>query len=233
MTSKNMADLFTDAIRASQTLPRWQRCIGVLLVSGFLMFPVIIQESESVVSEVDKEFAMLESVVRVEPTERHRKKWKDCHNVCLVQDDLGRYGADLLQKGKLLERLTAEREKLVHKLQEDYGEQYYRRIFEYSPDGGTTWISRGRNVVRMANQNGHSFASLKRKMMLKVLSAQLGISEERARWAHCSCRRGKSQGRTGRRLGEEDFQSDFALHKGDGDTTAYYSKYVWVTGGDG
>jgi hypothetical protein len=108
----------------------------------------------------------------------------ECASMCLsrMEQHKQHWGGDLLDISEV-ERLAKEQyDKFIAQLKVDYGEEYFTEIFEVDSK------SRGRTAFLSANvEDGVSLFRFKRKLKMKILSAQLSIEKERTKFEGCDC----------------------------------------------
>jgi hypothetical protein len=145
-----------------------------------------------------------------------------CHQECTIRRN-ERYklfkGQDLLVQKDLLKAVTDEKELLIDRLKIDYGEENFYKIF--MKDDGTA-----RPFVPFDDESPER---LKRKLMIKVLSAQKELKRKESTFNGCDCING-----------DKGIPHDPAVVQrkdGEGFEIGYppvetsFEKYVWATGG--
>lgn len=106
-----------------------------------------------------------------------------CSSLCERDAD---FGVELLNGNDLVAKIQNERSKFYEKLQQDYGPENFRNIFLFKNDNGEE-ISQGRRVL--VSPAAVSWQRFKRKLMMKILAAQMTIKEDRNVRADCNCER--------------------------------------------
>lgn len=150
---------------------------------------------------------------------------RDSNEICLSicgkrrQKRAEVFRGDLTDSKALLKLASAEKERLLQKLRKDYGE-YFESIFVNSENG------KYRPCIG-ATDEGPSLQRLKRKLMIKILSMQSKIKEQDSYSTGCDCT--SETGKALRNNVEE--KDDPSLLYEDIDSTAFFEKYVWATGG--
>lgn len=161
---------------------------------------------------------------------------------------------DLLDRNDLLQMVLQAKERLLQKLKVDYGEEYFERIFVATPsdnektENAPTAASalnqfpyRPFQPMSMhgkihgnpaGNGNDASVRQLHRKLMIKILSAQLAFQEQEAHVEGCNCLKKDARKRQRRQLTgslQENEKQDSSTDYGTLSST--FSKVVWATGG--
>lgn len=133
----------------------------------------------------------------------------------------------LLDRKKLVEIIKHKKQKYIEQLYKDYGKEHFEKIFLVSDEDRKKYPSllkdgTGRTfrpVIPGRSEAGKSVQMLRRKLKIKILSAQIAIKEHADIVSKCKCQaRRNLQGSAGRRT----LQSD---------SSGLYEKYVWATGG--
>ena len=129
-------------------------------------------------------------------------------------------GGDILNPKDLVKLVTDEKENLVENLKVDYGEENFLKMF-MNEDG---------TVRPFVPYSDKSLARLKRKLMIKVLSAQTKLMQKEMLFDGCDCINGDVgiQGDAGAELKKNgaDDEDDSSPPL---DTS--FENYIWVTGG--
>lgn len=122
-------------------------------------------------------------------------------------------GRDILETQDLLNQVADDTKALIEKLNVDYGEKNFKEIF-LGKDGKI------RPFVPLSEK---STSALRRKLMIKVLSAQKSLMKKESSFSGCDCINGDI-GLPGsvKRKGSEDFLPPL-------DTS--FEEYIWATGG--
>ena len=141
---------------------------------------------------------------------------KMCEDKCSARRDQ-RYehfnGRDILNTNHLLNQVADETKALIEKLNVDYGEQNFAEIF-LGTDGKV------RPFVPLSEK---STEALRRKLMIKVLSAQKGLMKKESSFEGCDCTNGDvALPGSVKSKGGEDFLPPL-------DTS--FEEYIWATGG--
>jgi hypothetical protein len=140
----------------------------------------------------------------------------ECASMCMSREKEQKvhWGGDLLDITEV-ERLAKEQyDKLIDRLKNDYGEEYFTKIFEV--DGK----SRGRSAFLSANkEDGISLQRFKRKLKMKLLSVQLSVESERDTVGECDCK-------VGAKLNSRSLESNEMSPLAD-----HHERFVWATGG--
>jgi hypothetical protein len=162
---------------------------------------------------------------------------KVCDSLCSVRTEQrnDHYHGDLLNNTQVLQLVTNARDAMISKLQEDYGKEYYDRMFVFNKK------SRGRMALHGPDEDSSSGSTLsrdrfKRKLTMKILKMQTAILEQESNVEGCDCTPSfeeeaetdetKLRHRRRRRLQDDDESS--TQQPSFPDT---YSNFVWVTGG--
>lgn len=146
-----------------------------------------------------------------------RAKYGNCSGVCTMRlsHRLEHFdGRDLMRRTDLKKQLADAKNSLIQRLKGDYGD-YFEKLFVNPEDGSYM------PILPYGNQ---SLPRLKRKLMIKILSAQKRLKSLETNVNGCNCASDSSDTQ-GRKLKNDLFRSDAALIE---DT---YAKYVWSTGG--
>ena len=156
------------------------------------------------------------------PTEvKPESQENECSSICLsrVQQHKERWGGDLLNITDVGRIAKEAYDKLIGQLKVDYGADNFVKIFEVDGE------SRGRTSFLPANvEDGLSLKRFKRKLKIKILSAQASIQEELDMFGECDCKT-DAKGRSRRNL--EPTIPD----KGVFPLADHYERLVWATGG--
>eukprot|EP00529_Nitzschia_sp_RCC80_P041568 CAMPEP_0113512950 /NCGR_PEP_ID=MMETSP0014_2-20120614/39601_1 /TAXON_ID=2857 /ORGANISM="Nitzschia sp." /LENGTH=776 /DNA_ID=CAMNT_0000409319 /DNA_START=26 /DNA_END=2352 /DNA_ORIENTATION=- /assembly_acc=CAM_ASM_000159 len=211
-----------------------------------------------------------------------------CKKVCSSDDDNdGKNdspsggGGDLLDRNDLLRMVVESKERLLHKLKVDYGEDNFDKIFVARPEDElkamnlpSTNSTINRFMYRPfrpmsmhgkvhgnppGDGNEHSVRRLHRKLMIKILTAQLEYQRQQSNVEGCNClairrqqkqktrpkqkTQPEKQNERRRRNLEEEQSSESSPPAGEEEgvtndnendtfqTTTTFSKMVWATGG--
>jgi hypothetical protein len=143
-----------------------------------------------------------------------------CPDVCKRRKDarVKFFGGDLLDRNALLGVAQNEKDKLIKNLHVDYGKENFENIFVDEEASGSEQRYADK---RPANPDGNSTQTLKRKLMIKMLSTQISLAKKDAEASGCDCLRGETPlAGSVPNAAVEDVPID--------DT---YVRYVWATGG--
>mmetsp|Transcript_24217 Transcript_24217/g.67078 ORF Transcript_24217/g.67078 Transcript_24217/m.67078 type:complete len:678 (+) Transcript_24217:253-2286(+) len=124
-------------------------------------------------------------------------------------------GRDLLDRKDLLQLVTYEKNLFIERLKNDYGEENFANIF----------LNRDGTPRPFVPFGDASPPKLKRKLMIKVLSAQSKVEQEESTFNGCDCINGDIG--IHRELSEEEEDNDPDFPPLD----PLFEKYVWATGG--
>jgi len=160
---------------------------------------------------------------------KNRKKSdKVCLQECNFRRDQ-RYehfkGRDILNRNDLLQLVTDAKEILIEKLKIDYGEENFSKIFMRDDGSFRPFVPFG----------DKSSERLKRKLMIKVLSAQKELGEKEAAFNGCDCINGDKgipynpAVETKNSTADEDEDKESSTMFSPLDTS--FEKYIWATGG--
>ena len=143
-----------------------------------------------------------------------------CANVCTQRRLKRTGGVDLLDRKELLKQVLDAKDFLLTRLKKDYGE-YFDPIFVNKETGKY-------RAIKAMNED--SMATLKRKLMIKVLSMQSTLASRDSDFHGCDCSSGKDMA-----LREDILDLDpddtSLLFEGIDNNDATFEKYVWATGG--
>jgi hypothetical protein len=176
------------------------------------------EEDESGETNASSSKGKTDSSPKDTPTkgETPRESDNKCSSMCLSREkeQKDRWRGDLLDISEV-ERLAKEQyDKLIARLKNDYGEEYFTKIFEV--DGK----SRGRSAFLSANpEDDISLQRFKRKLKMKLLSVQLSIERERETVGECDC---KVEAKVNSRSLKSNEMPPLADH---------HERFVWATGG--
>jgi hypothetical protein len=150
-----------------------------------------------------------------------KKSNKVCHQECSVRRNQ-RYehfkGRDILNTEDLLNQVADETKLLVEKLQVDYGKETFKTIF-MNDDGKV------RPFVPFGDE---STERLKRKLMIKVLSAQKDLMQKESVFNGCDCVNGDVG--IPRNPSTETKKWKSSVEEDDDEHTLF-ENYIWATGG--
>ena len=127
--------------------------------------------------------------------------------------------ANVLEGEKLVQLVKQQREKFEAKLKQDYGEENFRNIFQYHNETTGQYLSRGRQAYGTPERI--SWSRMKRKLMIKILTAQIGMhtTRQRKRRQLLSLRENSNNNYRQRQLQQSS------------ETDGYLAKFVWANGG--
>ena len=144
-----------------------------------------------------------------------------CHQKCSARREqrLEYYkGRDILDTQDLLNQVADETKALVTKLKVDYGAETFEDIFLNS-DG------RVRPFLPFSDK---ATESLKRKLMIKVLSAQKNLMKKESTFDGCDCVNGDIKIPGSAKTKKSSVENDEnAFH----DLEQSFENYIWATGG--
>mmetsp|Transcript_801 Transcript_801/g.1820 ORF Transcript_801/g.1820 Transcript_801/m.1820 type:complete len:416 (-) Transcript_801:864-2111(-) len=151
-------------------------------------------------------------------SEQSSKNKRSCLSVCQLplenQPKIFALGSSSQQKNfvdaipqDVVAQVQLAKDHLLDKLHADYGEKYFNEIY-VDEDGGY-------RPITPCTIGGDSWHQLKRKLKLKILSAQLSAKQQQLNVHGCNC---------GKKGAQED------LNVSDNQET-FFEKYVWATGG--
>jgi hypothetical protein len=132
---------------------------------------------------------------------------------------LDHFGGDVLNSNKLYDMALAANAKMISKMKVDYGPTHFSNIFEEKDSAAQKTRYRG---VGSIPEDGKSRDRLKRKILMKILSAQTEIRKKDENFEGCDCMNGDKP------LGSESAIGNAADLK---ETEQTYARYVWATGG--
>ena len=178
----------------------------VALLGGFVVFTAKREEESAVAQETMSEVQEKQSSVIN----------GNCVDVCRARLDERRDydGGDLLSNADLLMLVQKSRDRVVDELKSKYGgTERFSSIFESSPG------KLRESFVSPGHDGGVSVQRFQRKLQMKILEVQAGISSENAKpFKGCDCN-GEPIG--SRRIQETDF-----IHR-----ERFLSRFVWSTAG--
>jgi hypothetical protein len=158
-------------------------------------------------------------VVRETKIKRNDKADRRCFELCEARRKMRHehFGGDLLDNKELYQMALGANAKMIYKMKVDYGPDHFSNIFQAKdPDSNKTKY-RG---VEPITATGDSMNRFKRKIRMKILSAQAELSNRDKDFQGCDCING-----------------DKALGPAVGNITEIkgvekvFAKYVWATGG--
>ncbi|KAG7362731.1 hypothetical protein IV203_026091 [Nitzschia inconspicua] len=146
-----------------------------------------------------------------------------CERICTQRKESSKknrfYGTatDLLNPEKLIQRAENAKRNLIEDLRKDYGARYFVQIFQDEETGEF------RPIVPIT-PDGPSMERLKRKLLIKVLSAQSNVKRQEASVndGRCDCLNGNQAVASKSRSTSEKTLSF---------NSPFFERYVWATGG--
>jgi hypothetical protein len=188
-------------------LVRRYRYIGLVLLP-FLLFMAIFSDSI-------RNFSVGGKKIR-------KKNDKTCLQECTIIRNQ-RYdqfkGKDMLNRNDLLKLVTDAKERLITKLKIDYGEENFSKIFIKDDGSFRPFLPFG----------DHSLDRLKRKLTIKVLSAQKALKQKEESFNGCDCINGDKgfyYNSADQTISTDDGNASTTFHN-----DKSFEKYVWATGG--
>ena len=203
----------SNAGSGSRFLQRLVGMVTIVVIIGLLFVLIEKREEESI--------APLEEESHTHP----KISPKQCPKFCVARlaQRIKHQGGDLLLQKDLLAIATKNRETMIERMKENYGEKVFKAMFE-EPDG----TSRGHTVFWGAGDKGEngkdegpSKARFRRKLKIKLLEVQRSINERESKLSGCDCTKKEN-----RRLQENDKMAVVLP-----ELPLSYSSFVWVTGG--
>lgn len=197
--------------------------LSVLLFAAFL-FVWIANVTESVGTPEDVKFGTFDTVLK-----GSNQADLSCSSVCDARREArlkAFRGKDLADRRDLVDLVTSAKDRLIGNLRKDYGDAYFQQMFV---DGDTY------RPFMPITPGGPSMERLKRKLMIKVLSAQLALRQQDTVIRGCDCTQG------GKALpdfvephptpGLDPNVTTTPTGIGAPDGPPFLEKYVWATGG--
>jgi hypothetical protein len=146
----------------------------------------------------------------------------NCNNVCHTRLDqrLELFnGRDILNRQDLKKQIMDAKERLIDTIKVDYGE-YFDQIFTKQPNNKEFFVPN----VPVGDESMELF---KRKLMIKILSAQKNLRDEENNIGGCNCAAADNKRRS--------LQQDNAEGNGSPSDAVLieptFAKYIWATGG--
>jgi hypothetical protein len=157
-------------------------------------------------------------VVRDVKVKRNDQADRRCFDICQARRKmrLDHFGGDLLDSKELYQMAVGANAKMISKMKVDYGPDNFSAMFQgKDPDSKSKY--RG---ITPVTPTGDSMNRFKRKIRMKILSAQVELRNKEKDFEGCDCING-----------------DKALGPAVGNATEIkgmekaFAKYIWVTGG--
>jgi hypothetical protein len=160
-------------------------------------------------------------VVRETKIKRNDEADRRCFQLCEArrQMRLDHFGGDVLNSNELYHMALAANAKMISKMKVDYGPSHFSNIFEETDYAANKTRYRG---VGPIPEDGSSTDRLKRKIRMKILSAQAKIRNEDKNFEDCDCMNGDKPLGSGPAIGHTTELKE---------TEHTYARYVWATGG--
>jgi hypothetical protein len=160
-------------------------------------------------------------VIREEKIERNDGANRRCFELCEARRKmrLDHFGGDVFNSNDLYHMALAANAKMISKMKVDYGPSHFSNIFEETDTAGKT---RYRGVGSIPKKDGSSTDRLKRKIRMKILSAQTEIRKKDGNFEGCDCMNGDKPLVSGAAIGNAKELKE---------TEQTYARYVWATGG--
>jgi hypothetical protein len=161
---------------------------------------------------------------------------EECGRICHARQEL--FHGNLFNRSDLVKIVEEARDKMIEKIKIDYGEDNFVKMFvntadneEEDKNGTTTLPYRPFQHIKDTTQ---SYQSLKRKLMIKILSVQYAQTQEDQNKFGCDCLNGNRHllKKQNFRVSSNDHTDDDNLINVTKNETTAFARYVWATGGN-
>jgi hypothetical protein len=144
-----------------------------------------------------------------------------CFDLCEARRKmrLDHFGGDVLNWNELYHMALAANTKMISAMKVDYGPSHFSNIFEETDSAAQKTRYRG---VGSIPEDGKSMDRLKKKIRMKIMSAQTEIRKKDENFQGCDCMNGDKP------LGSESAIGNATESK---EVEHTFARYVWATGG--